>query len=389
MKKYVFTLALFILLIFLLFEIVYAQECKEIWLCYWTTCREDGYSYAFNCTDLSHCGTMLNKPTKKSCIEAGFCKERWECEWSECKADGYRYAQECLDKNACNTTFLKPVKEKCMEKEEKKPEEKPEEKIPVPEGCIPEWECEEAACKVIYNINGVETRKEKICYDKSGCMPSKIEGDECIEKKDIETKTIFGNETQSVEIIDKESKSIVARIEYGERKGKPYLDVSFVALPSSKEEKLEKIERKKFPFISLLVISSLVSLFLILLLFFFKKGKKITEKTIPASSGLENEALKRLKKINTKKKNAFEDFEWVFRVFLKNFFNIKYEFTHEELTREIERKKIPEELKEEIVSLSQDIYDIKYGGKKDKKNIGKMITRARKIIKSLLEKKGL
>ena len=73
-----------------------------------------------------------------------------------------------------------------------------------------------------------------------------------------------------------------------------------------------------------------------------------------------------IKKFNSMKKDKIttslvDDFGWTFKVFLKKHFNITYEFTHEELLKEISKTKIKEDLKKRIEALSSFLEEIKYG----------------------------
>ena len=73
-----------------------------------------------------------------------------------------------------------------------------------------------------------------------------------------------------------------------------------------------------------------------------------------------------IEKLNSLKKKKFEvslvdDFSWAFNVFLKKHLNLAYEFTPEELSKEIGKTKLKENLKGRILGLSNFMQEIKYG----------------------------
>ncbi|MDP7322507.1 MAG: hypothetical protein QF729_01020, partial [Candidatus Woesearchaeota archaeon] len=58
-------------------------------------------------------------------------------------------------------------------------------------------------------------------------------------------------------------------------------------------------------------------------------------------------------KINSIKKKKFDeslvnDFSWAFKVFLKRYLSLNYEFTHEELLKEIGKAKLKEDVSKRI-----------------------------------------
>ena len=71
-------------------------------------------------------------------------------------------------------------------------------------------------------------------------------------------------------------------------------------------------------------------------------------------------------KINSIKKKKFDeslvnDFSWAFKVFLKRHLSLNYEFTHEELLKEIGKAKLKEDVSKRIMALSSLLENIKYG----------------------------
>ena len=71
-------------------------------------------------------------------------------------------------------------------------------------------------------------------------------------------------------------------------------------------------------------------------------------------------------KINSIKKKKFDeslvnDFSWAFKVFLKRHLSLNYEFTHEELLKEIGKAKLKEDVSKRILALSSLLENIKYG----------------------------
>lgn len=76
-----------------------------------------------------------------------------------------------------------------------------------------------------------------------------------------------------------------------------------------------------------------------------------------------------LTKLKTIRKEKFEPktidkFSLVFRVFLLRYLNLNYEFTLDELIKELNKAKIPNKLKDRITSLSTLLVEIEYEDKK-------------------------
>ncbi len=111
------------------------------------------------------------------------------------------------------------------------------------------------------------------------------------------------------------------------------------------------------------------------------KRKKEREKN--PRQELKESAIKKLEKLQRKKfkPEVFDDFVWIFRVFISNILKINYEFTHKELLHELDHKKI--KVKKEIIQISETIKEINYLGKKiEKDEFKKIIEETKKIIKS-------
>tara|TARA_Y100000310_G_scaffold343207_1_gene449792 strand:- start:943 stop:1692 length:750 start_codon:yes stop_codon:yes gene_type:complete len=63
-------------------------------------------------------------------------------------------------------------------------------------------------------------------------------------------------------------------------------------------------------------------------------------------------------------KEGFDKASQVFKIFLMKYFEIGYEFTHSELKRELNKKKIADELKSKILKTSDLINEVNYKNKK-------------------------
>ena len=98
---------------------------------------------------------------------------------------------------------------------------------------------------------------------------------------------------------------------------------------------------------------------------------------------LRDAIIKNLNSISKKKFTAknFNDFSWTTTIFLKKYFAINYEFSHEELCNITKKARIRKDLKNKIIALSQTINEIKYGEKElNKEEFGAMIDQAQRIV---------
>lgn len=84
---------------------------------------------------------------------------------------------------------------------------------------------------------------------------------------------------------------------------------------------------------------------------------------------------------------AQNDFFTLFKRFFREFFHIKYSFTYEEFNDEIRRKKeLDNQLKNDIIALSNKLSDVDYGSKKLSRNeLGFLISEFEVIVNKLLE----
>jgi hypothetical protein len=76
------------------------------------------------------------------------------------------------------------------------------------------------------------------------------------------------------------------------------------------------------------------------------------------------EARNRLDKLYKKNlsQETFDDFAWVFKIYIKFRLNINYEFTYEELVKELSNRKIAG--KDKILKIAETILQVNYMNKK-------------------------
>ena len=85
--------------------------------------------------------------------------------------------------------------------------------------------------------------------------------------------------------------------------------------------------------------------------------------------------LTRIKKIRKQKFNekTIDKFGVTFRVFLLRYLNLNYEFTVDELIIELNKTKIPQNLKKKVVSVLKLISEVKYENKEISKDEFKLL----------------
>lgn len=111
----------------------------------------------------------------------------------------------------------------------------------------------------------------------------------------------------------------------------------------------------------------------------FKRKKEQTREQL-----LKEAALKEMNSLGRKEFNQeiFDDFTWALKVFLSHYLGIGYEYTHQELVKELNAKNVKN--KEDITRLSEDIVRINYEGDGiAKEQFRKMLEETRKIIRKI------
>ncbi len=88
---------------------------------------------------------------------------------------------------------------------------------------------------------------------------------------------------------------------------------------------------------------------------------------------------------------AIDQLNLIFRVFLMKYFSLSYEFTYDELSVELEKRRIRKELKEQIMQFASLISQIEYEGRKItgaefRSNVESMISLINNAIQSKEEK---
>ena len=119
---------------------------------------------------------------------------------------------------------------------------------------------------------------------------------------------------------------------------------------------------------------------------FFKKLLPL-KKDIAVEKGskeeLKMQALEKLQSLKGKQfsQSTFDDFVWIFKVFISHYFNIKYEFTHQELIDEL--KDVRRDIRDNISDLSREIVDINYYGEKlTKEKFLSLLNKTEKLIRN-------
>lgn len=76
--------------------------------------------------------------------------------------------------------------------------------------------------------------------------------------------------------------------------------------------------------------------------------------------------LKKLNSIKNKKltENGFEELSIAFRVFLMRYLDLSYEFTEEELSKELSRKRLKKIIKENVTEIAILLDEVKYSDRK-------------------------
>ncbi len=92
----------------------------------------------------------------------------------------------------------------------------------------------------------------------------------------------------------------------------------------------------------------------------FKKKKLKKHRRISRREILKRKALIRLGKLNLRKKNCEDMLSKILRDFFSDALKIRYEFTYEELIRELKNKKIGKNRKNQIVTILEELNNIEF-----------------------------
>ncbi|MFH1500638.1 MAG: PA14 domain-containing protein, partial [archaeon] len=146
-------------------------NCTENWQCAWSSCDESGFSYPFNCVDLSDCSTTMNLPSKRTCA----CVPKWDCgEWSGCFAD--YSANEIIGENLVAVG-----------------------------------------------------RQERVCYDLEGCEPSSVQTRSCDSRVPIRVEKVEWCGEPYIEIYELGTDELVSRIKGARLENILRIDIGFVS----------------------------------------------------------------------------------------------------------------------------------------------------------------
>lgn len=175
--------------------------CSSDWKCEnWEECVSGIQKR--QCADSNNCLIPTDIPDfTKKCRE---CIEDWLCSWTECSG-GYTFPT-CKDMNKCGTEFSKPSRIECI----KKP------------GCIPDIICESwTECMTDYrlavlSLNKFMGIKSRVCRDDNSCISPVVEEKKCTLAEDIEITKSNVNNKDYLNIIEKRSGRVLAKLEYKE-----------------------------------------------------------------------------------------------------------------------------------------------------------------------------
>ena len=107
---------------------------------------------------------------------------------------------------------------------------------------------------------------------------------------------------------------------------------------------------------------------------FFKKTEDKRERGARVERDLISQAIKELDKLRDQKQDVkfLENLNRIFRIFIKEKYEIKRGLTYEELTKEITQKKMNEKIKNKIIDIASKIHQNTYKSnlKKSKRAIG-------------------
>lgn len=106
------------------------------------------------------------------------------------------------------------------------------------------------------------------------------------------------------------------------------------------------------------------------------KKRKQPKKRLKGSSELERGAIREIKKVRRQKMSvkSIEKLNAIFRIYLKEKYSLKSALTYEELIKKIGSKRIPEQLKLDIIALASNFQQIEYENKNcDRKKFNLLI----------------
>lgn len=193
---------------------VFTPNCVPNWQCSaWETC--DNGIQRRECIDQNSCVLSSDYPDfTRSCSET--CKEDWKCSWSSC-VNGIT-TPTCTDSNSCGTVFSKPSTLQCI----------------IKANCIPNILCSSwSSCNPDYTFASLDSvtqitgTKTRICSDSNSCTPSRYESQACSIHVDVYTKKVFLCGKNYVEVYDKLTNQLLARVQENKNSQSPSVDISF------------------------------------------------------------------------------------------------------------------------------------------------------------------
>lgn len=197
---------------------LFNSSCVSNWVCSpWEQCVSG--IQRRNCIDKNKCQIESNFPDfTKNCTS---CNENWRCSWSQCTSG--LSTPTCTDLNNCGTNFSIPSEIACINSQ-----------------CTPDIACSDwSACKVDYtfqdltnvqNLNGIKTR---LCQDKNNCAYPSYESQDCSMRVDIISKHVTICNQEYIEIYDKLSGVLLARINNQTLAENPSLNINLYESPEN------------------------------------------------------------------------------------------------------------------------------------------------------------
>ena len=220
-------------------------------------CTDSCSSLGYDCGEHNICGSLTNcgSCSAGEACESGKCVlsciENWQCsDWSICS--GATRNRICSDLTNCGTILNKPIEtEECVEIEKPLEEDLLTELGKIESldfggisthstgggiGCISNYECSDwSECDVkpvfedlISGVNEIKGKQSRNCVDNNLCQINKKEERECSIKLRINiNKSNFCN-NDYLEIYNQETGELVSRINNKKQSQNPSLDISFI-----------------------------------------------------------------------------------------------------------------------------------------------------------------
>jgi len=120
--------------------------------------------------------------------------------------------------------------------------------------------------------------------------------------------------------------------------------------------------------------------------FFTKLFSKKEENTQNPALELKKLAFSKLEELKNKEfsEQTFNEFVFIFQVFMEKYLGVGKHLTHEERVKQINAKNIMPQAKTKLIALSSEISQLEFSGKKkDKQILGALIIKFEEILNSI------